>query len=56
LRFSKSGDSSNCQVIDGTPDIVATCSRSINSSAFSGCHLCMSTIFVPLATAGIMAE
>ena len=55
-RVSKSGCSSTCHTMAGTPPKVVTRSRSISSSARPASHLCMITIFPPKARLATRTE
>ena len=55
-NFEKSGESSTCITMAGTPPKVPILSRSMSSSARSGSKWCIITIFPPAATLETMTE
>src|SRR3954466_16257472 len=55
-RLAKSGESSTCHTIDGTPPKLVTSSRSMSSRARSGSHLYMITSLPPKAVLATSTE
>ena len=54
--MAKSGDSSSCQIMVGTPVRPLILSRSISSSASAGSQRCIRTSLPPLGHGGISTE